>query len=303
MGEDIGKLGGVFRVTDALQKDFGERPGHRHPARRERHRRHRGRPGDARLPAGRRDPVRRVRLPGVRPDRQSQVAKLHARSRGEVQMPIVIRIPYGGGIGAVEHHSESPEAYFAHTAGLRVVSPSQPGRRVLDGPAGDRVRRPGDLLRAEAPVLGEGGASTRRPSPDPLFAGAGRPAGQRRSRSPRTGRWCAPAWTPPGCRRGRGLDLEVVDLRSLSPLDLDTLVRLGRAHRPAGRRARGAGVPRPRRRDRGARHRALLLLPRGAGAAGRRVPRALPALARSRSTTCPTSTGCSTPSTGRWRTE
>ena len=69
MGEDIGKLGGVFRVTDGLQKDFGEDRVDRHPARRVRHRRHRRRPGDARLPAGVRDPVRRVRLPGVRPDR------------------------------------------------------------------------------------------------------------------------------------------------------------------------------------------------------------------------------------------
>jgi 2-oxoisovalerate dehydrogenase E1 component beta subunit len=56
----------------------------------------------------------------------SQLAKLTNRSEGNLKMPVVIRIPYGGGIGAVEHHSESPEAYFAHTAGLRVVSPSNP---------------------------------------------------------------------------------------------------------------------------------------------------------------------------------
>ena len=57
----------------------------------------------------------------------SQLAKMHARSSGQVPMPVTVRIPYGGGIGAVEHHSESPEAYFAHTAGLRVVSPSNAG--------------------------------------------------------------------------------------------------------------------------------------------------------------------------------
>ncbi len=54
----------------------------------------------------------------------SQLAKITNRHEGAVQMPVVIRIPYGGHIGAVEHHQESPEAYFTHTAGLRVVSPS-----------------------------------------------------------------------------------------------------------------------------------------------------------------------------------
>ena len=118
----------------------------------------------------------------------SQLAKMHARSGGKVPLPVVIRIPFGGGIGAVEHHSESPEAYFAHTAGLRVVVAAQPGRRVLDDPAGHRLRRPGHLLRAEAPVLGQGRA---RPGGDPRSAvrGAGRPAGHGRSRSSPTGRW------------------------------------------------------------------------------------------------------------------
>jgi pyruvate dehydrogenase E1 component beta subunit len=56
----------------------------------------------------------------------SQVAKYHYRSRGKIRLPIVIRIPFGGGIGAVEHHSESPEAYFSHTAGLKVVACATP---------------------------------------------------------------------------------------------------------------------------------------------------------------------------------
>ena len=54
----------------------------------------------------------------------TQLAKMHARALGKVKLPVVVRIPYGGGIGAVEHHSESPEALFAHVAGLKVVSPS-----------------------------------------------------------------------------------------------------------------------------------------------------------------------------------
>src|SRR5262249_59680029 len=56
----------------------------------------------------------------------SHLAKLHNRTRGRVELPVVVRIPYGGGIGGVEHHSDSSEAYFAHTAGLRVVTPGTP---------------------------------------------------------------------------------------------------------------------------------------------------------------------------------
>ena len=76
--------------------------------------------------------------------------------RGTSSCPIVIRIPYAGGIGGVEHHSDSSEAYWTHTPGLTVVTPVQPGRRLLDAARGDRERRPGHLSRAEEPVLGEG---------------------------------------------------------------------------------------------------------------------------------------------------
>src|SRR5450755_4478208 len=125
MGEDVGKLGGVFRITDGLQKDFGE-----------------DRVIDTPLAEsaiigsavglairGYR-PVCEIQFDGfVFPGFDqivSQVAKLHNRSGGSVKMPITIRIPYGGGIGAIEHHSESPEAYFAHTPGLKVVTCSNP---------------------------------------------------------------------------------------------------------------------------------------------------------------------------------
>ena len=86
----------------------------------------------------------------------SQVAKLHYRSQGRVPMPIVVRIPFGGGIGAVEHHSESPEALFAHVAGLKVVACSNCRRRLHDDPAGGHQQRPDHFLRAKAPLLGEG---------------------------------------------------------------------------------------------------------------------------------------------------
>src|SRR4030095_8151087 len=122
-GQDVGKLGGVFRVTEGLQKDFGEH-----------------RVIDSPLAeAGIVGTAIGMALRGYRPVCEiqfdgfvypafsqivSQLAKWRARSGGRLKLPVVIRIPVGGGIGAVEHHSESNEAYFAHTAGLRVVTVS-----------------------------------------------------------------------------------------------------------------------------------------------------------------------------------
>ncbi|WP_084800195.1 alpha-ketoacid dehydrogenase subunit beta [Promicromonospora kroppenstedtii] len=125
MGEDIGPLGGVFRVTDGLQAEFGERRVVDTPLAES------GIVGTAIGLAMRGyRPVCEIQFDGfVFPafnQITTQLAKIHNRTRGAVQMPVVIRIPYGGGIGGVEHHGESPEALFAHTAGLRVVSPSTP---------------------------------------------------------------------------------------------------------------------------------------------------------------------------------
>ncbi len=125
MGEDVGKLGGVFRVTDGLQKDFGEERVIDTPLAES------GIIGTAIGLAMRGyRPVCEIQFDGfVYPAFNqivSQLAKLHYRSGGTVKMPVTIRIPFGGGIGAVEHHSESPEAYFAHTAGLKVVACSDP---------------------------------------------------------------------------------------------------------------------------------------------------------------------------------
>jgi 2-oxoisovalerate dehydrogenase E1 component beta subunit len=125
MGEDVGRLGGVFRVTDGLQKDFGEHRVVDTPL---------AESGIVGTAIG-------LALRGYRPACEiqfdgfvypatdqivSQLAKMHYRSRGQVKLPVVIRIPFGGGIGAVEHHSESPEVIFAHTAGLRVVACADP---------------------------------------------------------------------------------------------------------------------------------------------------------------------------------
>ena len=121
MGEDVGKLGGVFRVTDGLQKDFGEDRVIDTPLAES------GIVGTAiGLALRGYRPVCEIQFDGfVYPAANqivSQLAKMRYRSSGNVSLPVTIRIPCGGGIGAVEHHSESPEVLFAHTGGLRVVA-------------------------------------------------------------------------------------------------------------------------------------------------------------------------------------
>ena len=121
IGEDIGSLGGVFRVTDGLQKDFGKHRVIDSPLAES------GNIGTAVGLAFRGyRPVCEIQFDGfVYPAYDQivcQVAKIQFRSQGKLKMPMVIRIPFGGGIGAVEHHSESPEAQFAHTPGLKVVT-------------------------------------------------------------------------------------------------------------------------------------------------------------------------------------
>lgn len=125
MGEDVGRLGGVFRVTDGLQKDFGEERVIDTPLAES------AIVGTAVGLALRGfRPVCEIQFDGfVYPAFDqivTQLAKLRFRSAGHIALPIVIRIPFGGGIGAVEHHSESPEAYFAHTPGLKVVTCATP---------------------------------------------------------------------------------------------------------------------------------------------------------------------------------
>lgn len=124
-GEDVGKLGGVFRVTQGLQERFGDKRCFDTPL---------AEAGIAGIAVG-------LALNGFRPVIEMQfdafsypaldqvishIAKYRTRSRGKLGMPITIRIPVGGGIGAAESHSDSPETYYAHTAGLKVVSPSCP---------------------------------------------------------------------------------------------------------------------------------------------------------------------------------
>lgn len=224
LGEDIGTLGGVFRVTDGLQKDFGKH-----------------RVVDTPLAEsaivgtavglayrGYR-PVVEIQFDGfIYPAFDqivSQVAKLHYRTRGAVKMPITIRVPFGGGIGSPEHHSESPEAYFAHTAGLRVVTVAnpqdaytviqqaiscddpviyfEPKRRYHDKGEVDEALDPGTALPMDRARVLTKGTDVTLVAYGPLV---------------KTALDAASAATD------EGVSIEVIDLRSLAPVDYDTVV-------------------------------------------------------------------------------
>jgi len=217
MGEDVGKLGGVFRITDGLQKDFGEQRVLDTPLAES------GIIGTAIGLAIRGfRPVCEIQFDGfVFPAFDqivSQVAKLHFRSQGKINLPLVIRIPFGGGIGAVEHHSESPESYFAHTAGLKVVSCSNPV---------DAYWMIQQAIQCDDPVLFfepkrryyEKAELDFNGTPEPLFT----------SRVLRQGTHATLATYGPmvktclesaAAAAEEGKELEVIDLRTLSPLDL-----------------------------------------------------------------------------------
>ena len=221
MGEDVGRLGGVFRVTDKLQERFGPDRVMDTPLAES------GIVGTAiGLALRGYRPVVEIQFDGfVFPGFDqivTQLAKMHARSLGKVRLPVVIRIPYGGGIGAVEHHSESPEALFAHVAGLKVVSPAgaddaywmlrqamagndpviyfEPKRRYYDRGEVDTT----------APSLPLHRARIRRPGTDVTLLCYG-PSVQTALDAAR----CA--------AEEDGVSLEVIDARSLSPFDFDTV--------------------------------------------------------------------------------
>jgi pyruvate dehydrogenase E1 component beta subunit len=220
MGEDVGRLGGVFRVTDGLQKDFGEDRVIDTPLAES------GIIGTAVGLAIRGfRPVCEIQFDGfVFPAFDqivSQVARMHYRSAGNVKMPMTIRIPYGGGIGAVEHHSESPESYFAHTPGLKVVTCSNPADAysmiqqaiACDDPVVffEPKRRYWDKADVDA------GAE-----PDPLW----------QAKVVREGTDVTLITYGPSVRtcletataaESEGQSLEVIDLRALSPIDWDTV--------------------------------------------------------------------------------
>jgi 2-oxoisovalerate dehydrogenase E1 component beta subunit len=228
MGEDIGALGGVFRVTEGLVKDFGPERVVDTPLAES------GIVGTAIGLAMRGyRPVCEIQFDGfIFPafdQITTQLAKLTFRSAGKLGMPIVIRVPYGGGIGAIEHHSESPEAYFAHTPGLRVVSPAnpvdaftmiqqaiaspdpvlffEPKSRYWDKAEID-LDVPADTS-LEAITTGLHSARVVRAGTDLTIAAYGPTV--------------TTALAAAEAVAEDGTSVEVVDLRSISPLDVDTL--------------------------------------------------------------------------------
>jgi 2-oxoisovalerate dehydrogenase E1 component beta subunit len=231
MGEDVGKLGGVFRITDGLQKDFGEDRVIDSPLAES------GIIGTAVGLAMRGyRPVCEIQFDGfVYPAYDqivSQVAKLHFRSHGRVKMPMVIRIPFGGGIGAVEHHSESPEAQFAHTPGLKVVAVSNP----VDGywmiQQAIAHDDPVIFLEPKRQYHADKAEIDRDATPDPLLTSRVVRAGDDLtlvSYGPMVKVCLASA----EAAATEGRSVEVIDLRTLSPLDmgpvLESVRRTGRA--------------------------------------------------------------------------
>lgn len=220
LGEDIGKLGGVFRVTEGLQAKFGDRRVMDTPL---------GEAGIIGTSVG-------MALRGYRPVAEiqfdgfvfpgfnqitTQLARLRGRTNGQYEVPVTIRLPYGGAVGAIEHHSESPEAYFAHTPGLRVVSPSSAHdaywmmRKSIQHPdpvifmepkrrywlKGDVDLGASDFDPFTAAVLREGDDLT-------LVA---------------HGALVPTALAVAEAAKEDGRSIEVIDLRSISPLDLDTI--------------------------------------------------------------------------------
>ena len=222
MGEDVGKLGGVFRVTDGLQKDFGEDRVIDTPLAES------GIIGTAIGLAMRGyRPICEIQFDGfVYPAFDqivSQLAKMHYRSKGTVSLPVTVRIPFGGGIGAVEHHSESPEAYFSHTAGLKVVACSNPA---------DAFHMIQQSVASDDPVIFL--EPKRRYWEKAEFDPAATPDPLHQARVVRTGSDLTIAAYGPMVKvaldaataaEDDGRQLEVIDLRSLSPLDSDTVVR------------------------------------------------------------------------------
>ncbi len=153
----------------------------------------------------------------------SQVAKLRYRNQGRVAMPLTIRIPFGGGIGAVEHHSESPEAYFAHTAGLRVVACSNPAdayRMIQQAVASDD---PVVFFEPKRRYWDKGDVDVSEP-PDAVPLHQARIVAEGNDVTVATyGPLVSTALDAARDAAEEGTSVEVVDLRSLSPLDFATL--------------------------------------------------------------------------------
>ncbi|GAB2464720.1 alpha-ketoacid dehydrogenase subunit beta [Jatrophihabitans fulvus] len=245
-GEDVGTLGGVFRVTDGLAARFGDSRVFDSPLAES------GIVGTAiGMAMNGLVPVIEMQFDAFAYPAFEQItshlAKLRNRTRGRVELPVVIRIPYGGGIGGVEHHCDSSETYYAHTPGLRVVTPSSPAdayrllRQAIGCPDPVIFLEPkrrywttsSEPLTQEGPAIDR--AAVLRPGADATIITYGGTV--------------ATALEAADAASEEGRDLGVVDLRSLAPFDDETVVaevrRTGRAvvvHEASGFLGYGAEV-------------------------------------------------------------
>ena len=245
-GEDVATLGGVFRVTDGLASRFGEKRVFDTPLAEA------GIVGTAiGMAMNGLVPVVEMQFDAFAYSAFEQVtshlAKLRNRTRGKLALPVVIRVPFGGGIGGVEHHSDSSEAYYTHTPGLRVVTPGTPTdayrllRQAIDcrDPVMFLEPKSRYWYKERSPLTSDGPpidrAVVRRAGTDVTLIAYGA--------------MVATAMEAAAAATEDGWDVEVVDLRSLSPFDDQTLVesvrRTGRAvvvHEASGFAGYGAEV-------------------------------------------------------------
>jgi 2-oxoisovalerate dehydrogenase E1 component beta subunit len=220
MGEDIGSLGGVYRVTEGLKAEFGAHRVMDTPLAES------GIIGTAIGMALRgHRPICEIQFDGfVFPGFNqitTQLAKIHTRSDGQLSAPVVIRIPYGGGIGSIEHHSESPEALFAHTAGLRIITPSNANDAYWMIQQAVACKDPVIVFEPKRRYWLKGEVDTENAPGDPFAAHVVREGGD--ATIVAYGPLVPVALAAANAAADDGHSVEVIDLRSISPIDFDTV--------------------------------------------------------------------------------
>lgn len=225
MGEEVGQLGGVFRITEGLMSQFGPTRVFDTPLAES------GIVGTAIGLAMRGyRPICEIQFDGfVYPafdQITTQLAKLTFRHEGSLTLPVVIRIPYGGHIGAVEHHQESPEAYFAHTPGLRLISPATPHDAYWMIQAAAKQPDPIIFLEPKSRYWHKGEVNADNPGLDLHQAVVVRPGTDLTLIG--HGAMVTTLMQVADIASDEGTSVEVIDLRSLSPIDWGVLVESAR---------------------------------------------------------------------------
>ncbi|MBS3920153.1 MAG: alpha-ketoacid dehydrogenase subunit beta [Deltaproteobacteria bacterium] len=222
LGEDVGREGGVFRVTDGLQAKFGDQ-----------------RVVDTPLAeTGIVGTAMGMALYGLRPIAEIQfdgflypcldqitnhIGRIRNRSRGRFTCPLVIRVPYGGGIHAPEHHSESPEAILAHTPGIKVVIPSTPSE--AKGLLLSSIRDPDPVIFLEPKRIYRAIREEVEEGDYTIPLGKARLVQEGRDVTVIAwGAMVREVLNAAGELKGDKVDMEIIDLRTISPMDVDAII-------------------------------------------------------------------------------